>query len=271
MSPHDRTAVPHGTTRPTMVAALVVGALVLVVGGVAVFVTDNEIGSAALVAAGVAVAAFGVLGHRITSVEAGGVRVGLGLEQRAEQDAAAAARARAAGDVEQAARLERRASVLRATAAAVGSRYDHLRATQPSGWDRTQQLEAVMQSAREMDTGAMTPADVEDVFDTGGEGNRVVALALVERDPRLASLGILKQAIVHSRSAFEQYHGLVAAEAALPFLRPDDRLRLRRAVEALLIGPLGDSSSDRRTVARRILEATRADEAAIGETPTPDD
>ncbi|TCI95900.1 hypothetical protein [Aeromicrobium sp. IC_218] len=253
--------------RPYLLAALVFGLGCVVAGGVAVFVTDNELGSASLVAAGVAVAGFGVFGDRVRSVEAGGVK--LGLEQRAEQDFVAAAQARATGDVERAARLERRAAMLRTTAAAVGTRYEHLRASQPSGWDRTKQLEAVMQSARDMDTSALSPADVEDVFDTGGEGNRVVALALIERDPRLATLEVLKQATVHSRSSFEQYHGLSAAEAALPFLSPDDRLRLRRAVEALLIGPLGDSSSDRRTVARRILDATRADEERVGDGVVP--
>lgn len=263
MSEKDDTAgrVP-AWKRPYLLATLVFGMACLVAGAVAVFTTDNELGSASLVAAGVVVAGCGVFGDRVRSVEAGGVK--LGLEQRAEQDFVAAAQARATGDVERASRLERRAAMLRATAAAVGTRYEHLRSSQPSGWDRTKQLEAVMQSAREMETSDLSPSDVEDVFDTGGEGNRVVALALIERDPRLATLEVLKQAMVHSRSSFEQYHGLSAAEAALPFLTADDRLRLRRAVEAMLIGPLGDRTSDRRTVARRILEATRADEERLG-------
>lgn len=57
--------------RPYLLATLVLGLGFVVAGGVAVFVTDNELGSASLVAAGVAVAGFGVFGDRVRSVEAG--------------------------------------------------------------------------------------------------------------------------------------------------------------------------------------------------------
>jgi len=82
----------------------------------------------------------------------------------------------------------------------------------------------------------------------------MAALALIEGDPRLATADVLVDPITSSRSAFEQYHALVAAERAIHHLSPEHRSRVRAAVEAQLAGPLGERSSDRRTLAQRILE-----------------
>ena len=66
--------------------------------------------------------------------------------------------------------------------------------------------------------------------------------------------GVLVAAITDSRSTFEQYHALVAAERSVGRLSSQDRARVREAVESVLAGSLGDTSTDRRTVARRLLE-----------------
>jgi hypothetical protein len=228
------------------------GIVTMLAGGVAVFLTDNEVGSGALVATGAAIVGVAVFGNRLRAVEAGGVR--LELERQARQVWRQAEHARAVGNVDQAEELERRAQHLLAAAGAVGSRYERLRSTEPSGWDRTSRMEGVLREARRLDASALTPADVEGIFDTGSEGNRVVALALIERSPRLASADILVDAIVNSRSTFEQYHGLLAAEGALDELSAEERSAVGEAVESVLAGPLGERSSDRRTVARRVLE-----------------
>lgn len=130
-----------------------------------------------------------------------------------------------------------------------------LRTTEPSGWDRTSRMEAMLREARALDTEPLAASDVADIFATGSDGNRIVALALVEGNPRLATAEVLVDAILESRSTFEQYHALVAAEHALDHLSADDRTRVREAVESVLAGPLGGRSSDRRTVARRILKS----------------
>lgn len=233
------------------IGGVVVGVLVLVAGGIAVFTTDNELGATALVAAGVAIAGLSVFGNRIEALEAGGVRVE--LERQALTARLQAQRARAAGRAERAQALDRKAEGLLAAATLVGARYDDLVSTEPSGWERTSRMEGILREARALDTDVLGPADVAQIFATGTDGSRIAALALAEADPRLATVDMLVSAIAESRSSFEQYHGLVAAEGALRHLRPEDRERLRASIESVLAGPLGERSSDRRTVARRIL------------------
>jgi hypothetical protein len=237
-------------------AGVSVGFVVLVVGGVAVFMTDNELGSTALVAAGVAIAGLSVFGNRIEAVQAGGVRVE--LERQARTARLQAERARAAGRPDRAEELERKAEGLLAAATMVGSKYEDLVATEPSGWDRTSRMEGLLREARALDTEVLGPTDVSQIFATGTDGSRIAALALVEADPRLATAELLVDAITDSRSAFEQYHGLLAAERALRHLAAGERSRVRAAVEVALNGPLGERSSDRRTLARRIVDDSGA-------------
>ena len=119
----------------------------------------------------------------------------------------------------------------------MGSRYERLRTTEPSGWDRTSRMEDMLREVRALDTDALGASDVAAIFSTGSDGNRIVALALVEGNPRLATADVLIDAIVDTRSAFEQYHALLAAEYALDHLSADDRTRMRR--------PSSRSSRDR--------------------------
>src|SRR5919112_3175653 len=95
-------------TRPARIAGGVVGVLTLMAGGVAVFRTDNELGSTALVAAGVLIASLAVFGNRIEAVEAAGVR--LELERQARRARHQAQQARAAGETDRAEKLERPAA-----------------------------------------------------------------------------------------------------------------------------------------------------------------
>ena len=244
-------------TRSVRIGGVVLGMLVLVAGAVAVFLTDNELGSTALVAAGVAIFALSIFGNRIEAVEAAGIR--FELERRARSVRQKAVRARAAGDADQAEQLERRAEGLMAAASIVGSRYEQLRQDEPSGWDRTSRMEGILREARALDTDALSAADVARIFASGSDVDRIAALALVEADPRLARADFLSDAITDSRSTFEQYHALVATERALTHIPAAGRERVREAVETLLAGTLGDTSSDRRIVARRILEEFRGD------------
>jgi len=239
-------------SRPAQVAGVAVGALTLVAGGVAVFLTDNALGSTALVAAGVVIGALAVFGNHLRAIGAGGIT--LELERAAQEARAQARQARAAGDMDRAEELELRAQQLLGSAGSVATRYELLRTTEPSGWDRTSRLEQVMRAGRALDAEVLAPQQVTDLFATGSDGNRMVAIALIQSDPRLATADVLVDAIGETRSSFEQYQALVAAEQAADRLPDADRARLREVVEALLAGPLGQRSSDRRTVARRLLE-----------------
>jgi len=237
--------------RGAQVVGGLVGVVTLAAGGVAVFATSNEVGSAALVTAGVAIAGVSVFANRIRGFEAAGVR--LEFVRQARDVSRQAERARAAGDVGRAEELEHRADRLLAAATTVGSRYEELRRSEPPGWERTSRMEGALRDARAVDPDGLTASHVADIFGTGREGNRVFALALIERHPRLASAEVLVDAIGHSRSAFEQYHALLATEGALDSLSGDERARVHDAVASALAGALGERSSDRRTVARRVL------------------
>jgi hypothetical protein len=121
------------------------------------------------------------------------------------EEAAAADRA---GDPERAAQLRRAAFAL----TEAGKQYEDLRAT-PSGPARTQQLEEVVQSVRAHAAQTGPPVnDIRSMFARGGDGDRVAALAMMQGNPDAVDVDILREAITDSRSAFEQYHALIAAE-----------------------------------------------------------
>ena len=254
VEPVSEDVFPPVFNRAAQVGGVVVGLLTLVAAAVAVFQTENEVGSAALVTAGAVLTALSMFGNHVRTFEAAGLR--LDLVRQATNIRHQAEQARASGEMEKADELESRAQSLLATASAIGSRYEDLRTSEPPGWSRTSRMEQVLRDARAIDTSGLAPSHVEGIFRTEREGNRIFALALIEDNPGLASAGLLVEAIVHSRSSFEQYHALVAAEHALDHLTTGGRAQVRGAVETVLAGPLGVKSSDRRTMAHRILERT---------------
>jgi len=64
---------------------------------------------------------------------------------------------------------------------------------------------------------AWLPFPVADLL-SGSDGGRVVGLAVAQGRPETARLAPLLDTVVASRSAFEQFHGLVAARSVLPLL-----------------------------------------------------
>lgn len=251
-SPHHSDAAPAVLPPAGRAAGIALGLLMLAFGAVAVFVTNNELGAASLILGGAGVSALTVLADRISAFEAAGVR--MELLRRAQDIQSEAEQARVSGEVDRAEQLEDRAQELLLAAGAVGRKYEDVRATQPSGWDRTSRLEEVLQEARALDTSGLTAAQVAQTFDVGSEGNRITALALIQKNPALASVNVLRRGILESRSAFEQYHALVAAESSLDRLTAADLGIVASAIDEALAGRLGQKSSDRRTVARRIKE-----------------
>ncbi len=89
--------------------------------------------------------------------------------------------------------------------------------------------EIVAQARALRDSVAAT--DVVDLFLTGNEGARVVALGLVEAEPTADFFELVLDGISASRSAFEQFHALTAA-IMLPALSRQQREALADALEA---------------------------------------
>lgn len=193
-----------------MTARLVGGVLGLVafsLGAVAVFVTTNSSGAAALIAVGAALIALSLFTDRIESIEAAGVKLGLQRQARGKLQEADLAEIR--GDTEVAQDLREQAEAILSTANAVSRGFESVRAAGPSGWERTRRLEEKMHEARQLASSTVwTPDQVRQLFTSGPDGNRLTALGLMQSDPKLVQFDLLAQAIVDRRSRFEQYHVL---------------------------------------------------------------
>lgn len=217
-------------------------------GAVAVFVSTNTTGTAALIAAGVVLVAIATYGDRIETVEAAGVKVAL-------SKLAAADRAEAAGDVATADRLRGEAADLLEEARSLATRYKTIRATKASSWERTAQLEALLRQSHAL-AATYSPKAVRELFRSGDEGNRIIALGMMTANPDLADAEVVAQAVSNSRTAFEQYHALKAAET-LANLRPraEGMALVREALQQMLSsGKFEAAGSDRGNVARRVLD-----------------
>lgn len=246
------------------IAAATVGVLCILAGGVAVFISDNAAGTAALIAAGAALIVAAAFADYIKTVEAGGVKVELERAYAvtvAASSLEAAAVADGEGRYEEADRLRRDASRLLDVVKLTATEYESVRAASAGGAQRTRDMSRVINKLKAATPAAEGPEDVRRLFEEGSDGNRVAALVLMETDPRLAVMASIEDAITNPRSAFEQYHALRASEAAASTSEPQQMAQLRTTIQhALEAGRFGAMDSDRCRVAQRVLEIIPADE-----------
>ncbi len=143
---------------------------------------------------------------------------------------------------------------------AFSEQYEALRRTRAAGVDRTRRMTALLHVPRRLALSlAWKQADVEAGWASGEDGKRLFMLGLMQAAPQLAVTHVLEDAIRGSRSAFEQYHALLAAVNAQ--LRGEQWQAVRAAAEAELRGDaradgveagLGQDS-ERRGLAQRLL------------------
>jgi hypothetical protein len=235
------------------------GVTALVAGGVAVYVSRNGSGTAALIAAGVVLILVALLAERLESLEAAGMKLGLRGAQAAvaateKEEAAVIAESR--GDHERAARLRAEAAELRKVALTTARAYEGLRSTMGSGWARTQQIERLLDEAMRAAPDHVEAPMVRKLFEEGSDGTRIFALKLMQRDPKTADVRALADAISEPRSAMEQWHALAAAEQAVRRgLAQADLAELRAIItSALSDGRIRKEDSDRYAVAHRIVD-----------------
>ena len=94
-------------------------------------------------------------------------------------------------------------------------------------------------------------AKVQSLWKSGQEGRRVVALSAIAARPDLGSLDIVESGIGEPRSAFEQYHALLAGVALAPTLDETSLDQLVATATAQLEG--GDlKGTDRAAVIRKL-------------------
>ena len=181
-------------------------------GAVAVFATENANGSAALIAAGTVLCLVAMVGEGGLVRGPGGLEVRWPEKRKELLDEADAADA--AGNDEAAQDLRSQAELLKALGP-LAERYAKAR-RQPAGHQRTGQLSSIVQEAAEraeqLDLDRESAANL---FRAGDDGLRIFALALTQRNPSLADPTVLQEAIDRPRSAFELWHALLAARAAV--------------------------------------------------------
>ena len=105
--------------------------------------------------------------------------------------------------------------------------YNRIRGAMLSGRQRTSRMNEVLDKARhEALDEASCMALIDHLFRNGGDGERLVAITLLQARPDARHLDIVESGIGQSRSAFEQYYALIAAEKLVPVLDDASRQRL---------------------------------------------
>ncbi|MFE9579858.1 hypothetical protein ACFYO1_25955 [Nocardia sp. NPDC006044] len=125
-------------------------------------------------------------------------------------------RAEVYGESERASELRREAAELLGAVASSAADYERLRETEDPSRERTRRMEEVVSSARHLSSIInFDRQTVRNIFDQDSDGNRIVAIALMQANPSLADISRLAHTVNNSRSAFEQYQALVALSMSL--------------------------------------------------------
>jgi hypothetical protein len=237
-----------------LVAAML-GVASLVAGAVAVFVTENGNGSAALIAAGTVLCLVAVMGEGAVITGPGGL--GVQWPAKSNELLAEADAAEAVGD-EQAARDLRSKAELLQELGPLAQRYGEAR-RRAAGPDRTAAMSRIVSDAvAKAETLALDRQAVSDLFNSGDEGVRLIALALMQREPVLGDPFALSQAIDNPRSAFELWNALLAARSVAigGTLSPDEAASLRESLERAADTSLFEAHN--RELAREVARLLRS-------------
>ncbi len=136
--------------------------------------------------------------------------------------------------------------------------YERIRTYNASGKDRTVQMGAIVSQVRSLYYNLnYKPEEIEKLFRSGGDGNRIAALALAKVKPDAALFGIFLDALTGSKSAFEQYQALSAIEQVFLQLTDDQKAELKSALVAQMgegPGKFINMGTDRGAIAGRLMK-----------------
>lgn len=137
--------------------------------------------------------------------------------------------------------------------------YEATRKNMSSSSERTFKMSTIIAQAKALALQAnYEPMEVSNLFAKDTDGSRIIALALLQAKPDSRFFALVLPAISGSRSAFEQYQALRAAEQMLPMLNSDEKQRLVTTLRDQRSGGPGKyitRDSDRRPLSDRILSA----------------
>jgi hypothetical protein len=143
----------------------------------------------------------------------------------------------------------------RAALAAYVREYETLRSSLPPSDERTFRMSTIVAQVRALASQAHYAADdIRSLFNRGQDGDRIVALGLLQVSPFRERFDLALEAIGNSRSAFEQFHGLRVVEAMLPLLSDADIECLLKVFEEQRKKYLIPENRDRWSLYQTILE-----------------
>jgi hypothetical protein len=207
-------------------------------------------GGAALLAVGVACAWIAATGVLPVALKVAGVE--LTLPEKAERLAEEAIR-EGRPDVARALRVS---AQLAATAEPFSQIYESIREIVPPGDDRTTALDALVAGVeKQTRDGRWSMEEARALFESGHEGARVFALAMMQATPRAEEADLALDAVMSSKSGFEQWHGLTALQRMLPHVTEAWRTQLEDALPAV---DFKGESANRAALRDEILTALRS-------------
>ncbi len=221
-------------------------------GALAVFVTQNGTGSAALIVFGGVLVLLALLGSRIESLDFGGAT--LRMRADAAERFAMAEESERQGDIATANELRAEARTLMDAARPIATDYGSVRRSMRPGASRLRALEEVVARARRLaQEQSFEPAEVSRWLREGTDEERITALAMMQASPELWNFEATLAAITHSHTPFEQYHALRLAAQMVDVLDAGQARRLAEAVEAQRFGP----DADRKLLGEEIVRKVR--------------
>lgn len=205
------------------------GTVLVVTGAVAVFTTTNSTGASTLIIAGTVLIIVAIFANQVESFEGGGVKVQLrAVETKLEQ----ARQAEAAGDSERAEQLRKEAQLLFEAIQPMAAEYERVRRSTPGGMERTAKMNELVWQARSMaGLDFVTTETISELFGSGGDGARIMALGLMRGRPELADVAIAVEAIREPRSSHEQWQALRLCQQILERgVSDEDRVAILGAI-----------------------------------------
>jgi CHAT domain len=143
--------------------------------------------------------------------------------------------------------------------------YEATRATMPFGFERTRKMSDLVTEAKKRADAAGDCSAAIEALAAGGDGERVITLALIEAQPNAEYFGHVLEGITSPNSAFEQYHALVAAKALVPLLDAEQKATLQQTLTEETSDPTF-YGTDRHLLASDILTKL-GDESSVAGNP----
>ena len=136
----------------------------------------------------------------------------------------------------------------------LGREYEILRDSMPPGNERTERMNGFVAHVQKITSEDVSVGEIRKLFEQGSPGSRIVAIALLERQPDARCFDLILQSITEFKSPFEQYHALRVARTILPNLSSSDAANLLNGIRSQMNVSIPESDQSRWTIAQDLLE-----------------